>query len=78
MTTEWSLLQIQKTNGQILQMRVPVNYQLLMQSITAGRGSHWSWLGDLIGQHIEAGLIMKIEDVSHMIVSPLRPANATS
>lgn len=50
-----------------------------MQQITSGRGSHWSWLGDLIGVAPNAGLVVKIEDVSELLVTPLPfPPNGTN
>ena len=38
-----------------------------MQEVTAGRGSHWSWITS------EGGFIVKIDEVSEMSIRPYTP-----
>lgn len=63
-----TLVSVKKTNEELLQIQLPGNWQDVMKTTTsARRGSHWAWSG------LEGGLIVKIDDVSHITIVPVIP-----
>ena len=63
-----TLVNITKTNGERLQIVLLDDWRYVTTATTGARGgSHWSWAGP------QGALIVKIEDVSHITITPQSP-----
>jgi len=65
-------VEVTKTNGERLQIELTEEYSEVVRRTTGARGgSHWSWMSPY------GTLIVKIEDVSHMSITPNLIKHAT-
>lgn len=64
-------VQVTKINNERLEIYLSEDFRVVVAKTTGARGgSHWSWASP------EGALIVKIEDVSHMTITPVQ--NATN